>query len=49
MVRPALSCGRHVCHIDPAHEDMTGFAADVGFAPAEIQPLFQVSSNFKTI
>lgn len=32
-----------------AHEDMTGFAAEVGFAPAEMQPLFQVSSNFKTI
>lgn len=33
----------------PAHEDMKGFAAEVGFAPAEMQPLFQVSSNFKTI
>lgn len=33
----------------PAHEDMTGFAAEVGFAPAEVQLLFQASSNFKTI
>lgn len=38
MVRPAQFGARHVCSIDPAHEDMTGFAAEVGFAPAELQP-----------